>query len=252
MEETDVCHSIPVARALQQAIPNHCTGKTLGAGERLCLGVQALAGHQTITGLAEQANVSRKFVYQQADRAQTALDDAFASTAADDQVLFHLPITKNWLKQVALGLTLICHSSYRGVHEFCRDLLDVNMAVGTAHNIVHDAIDKARPHNSGQNLANVDIAGLDEIFQKRQPVLVGADIRSTYCFLLSAEDQRGRRAMRGQTVDKFGGHGARVSFVRQTRFFGQGTLVQPVEQSKTQASENAYLRKMSMRIYQAG
>ena len=190
MEETDVCHSIPVARALQQAIPNHCTAKTLGAGERLCLGVQALAGHQTITGLAEQANVSRKFVYQQADRAQTALDDAFASTAADDQVLFHLPITKNWLKQVALGLTLICHSSYRGVHEFCRDLLDVNMAVGTVHNIVHDAIDKARPHNSGQNLANVDIAGLDEIFQKRQPVLVGADIRSTYCFLLSAEDQR--------------------------------------------------------------
>ena len=36
----------------------------------------------------------------------------------------------------------------------------------------------------------MDIAGLDEIFQKRQPVLVGADIRSTYCFLLSGEDQR--------------------------------------------------------------
>ena len=185
-----MCHSIPVARALQQAIPNHCTAKTLGAGERLCLGVQALAGHQTITGLAEEAGVSRKFVYQQADLAQAALDDAFASSDDDDRVLFNLPVTKNWLKQVALGLTLICHSSYRGVHEFCRDLLDVNMAVGTVHNIVHDAIDKARPHNLGANLANVDIAGLDEIFQKRQPILVGADIRSTYCFLLSAEDQR--------------------------------------------------------------
>jgi hypothetical protein len=55
---------------------------------------------------------------------------------------------------------------------------------------VHEAIDKARSHNLGQDLANVDIAGLDEIFQKRQPVLVGADIRSTYCFLLSAEEQR--------------------------------------------------------------
>jgi hypothetical protein len=190
MEETDVCHSIPVVRALQQAIPNNCTAKTLGAGERLSLGVQALAGHQTITGLAGEANVSRKFVYQQRDRAQTALDDAFAPTVADDQVLSYLPITKNWLKQAALGLTLICHSSYRGVHEFCRDLLGVNMAVGTVHNIVKDAIDKARPHNLGQNLANVRIAGLDEIFQHRQPVLVGADIQSTYCFLLSAEDQR--------------------------------------------------------------
>jgi hypothetical protein len=185
-----MCHSIPVVRALQQAIPNNCTAKTLGPGERLTLGVQALAGHQTITGLADDADVSRKFVYQQRDRAQAALDDAFAPTAAADQVLFHLPVTKNWLKQVALGLTLICHSPYRGVHEFCRDLLGVNMPIGTVHNIVHDAIDRARPHNHAANLANVDIAGLDEIFQNRQPVLVGADIRSTYCFLLSAEDQR--------------------------------------------------------------
>ena len=185
-----MCDSTPAARAWQQAIPNHCTAKTLGAGERISLGVQALAGHQSITGLAEDAGVSRKFVYQQADRAQAALDDAFTPTGADDQVLFHLPITKNWLKQAALGLTLVCHSSYRGVHEFCRDLLGVRMSVGTVHNIVHDAIGQARPHNLAQNLANVRIAGLDEIFQKRQPVLVGADIHSTYCFLLSAEEQR--------------------------------------------------------------
>ena len=190
MEETDVCHSIPVVRSLQQAIPNNCTAKTLGPGERLNLGVQALAGHQSITCLADEADVSRKFVYQQRDRAQAALDDAFAPTVADDQVLFHLPVTKNWLKQAALGLTLICHSSYRGVHEFYRDLLNVNMAHSTVYNIVHDAIAKARPHNLAQNLANVRIAGLDEIFQNGQPVLVGADIESTYCFLLSAEEQR--------------------------------------------------------------
>lgn len=185
-----MCHSIPVVRALHQAIPNNCTAKSLGPGERLNLGVQALAGHQTITDLADDAGVSRKFVYQQRDRAQAALDDAFASTKPDDEVLFHLAITKNWLKQAALGLTLICHSSYRGVHEFCRDLLHVNLAPSTVHNIVHDAIDQARPYNHQQNLANVKVAGLDEIFQKRQPVLVGADIRSTYCFLLSAEEQR--------------------------------------------------------------
>lgn len=185
-----MCYSIPVVRAFQQAIPNNCTAKTLGPAERLALGVQALAGAQTITRLADDADVSRKFVYQQAGIAQAALEDAFAPTVADDQVLFHLPITKNWLKQAALGLTLICHSSYRGVHEFCRDLLGVSMSVGTVNNIVHDAIAKARPHNLTQNLANVKIAGLDEIFQKQQPVLVGADIRSTYCFLLSAEEQR--------------------------------------------------------------
>jgi hypothetical protein len=185
-----MCYSIPVVRALHQAIPNNCTAKSLGPGERLHLGVQALAGHQTITDLADDAGVSRKFVYQQRERAQVALDDAFTPSKPDDEVLFHLPITKNWLKQAALGLTLICHSSYRGVHEFCRDLLHVNLAPSTVHNIVHDAIDQARPYNHQQNLAHVKVAGLDEIFQKRQPVLVGADIRSTYCFLLSAEEQR--------------------------------------------------------------
>jgi hypothetical protein len=57
-----MCHSIPAVRALQQAIPNHCTAKTLGAGERLSLGVQALAGHRTLTSLADEANVSRNLV----------------------------------------------------------------------------------------------------------------------------------------------------------------------------------------------
>jgi hypothetical protein len=190
-EETDVCHFTPALLSLQQAIPNGCPAKTLAPSQRLTIGLQALAMRQTVTGLADEFDVSRKFVYQQASTAQAALNAAFtATTDDDDQVLFNLPVTKAWLRQVSLGLTLICHSSYRGVVEFCRDLLDVSLSVGTVHNIVRDAVDKARPYNLGQNLANVNIAGLDEIFQTRQPVLVGADIASTYCFLLSREDHR--------------------------------------------------------------
>jgi hypothetical protein len=191
MEETDVCHLTPSFFVLQQASPSGCLAKALAPSQRASMGLQALAGTHSVTGLADEFQVSRKFVYQQAATAQAALDEAFTpSGTADDEVLFHLPVTKHWLRQAALGLTLICHSSYRGVHEFCRDLLGVSMSVGTMHNIVQEAIGKARPHNLSQNLANVDIAGLDQIFQNRQPVLVGADIRSTYCFLLSAEDQR--------------------------------------------------------------
>jgi len=191
MEETDVCYLTPTVLSLQQAIPNGCPAKALAPSQRLTLGLQALAGTRTVTDLADEFEVSRKFVYQQAATAQDALDEAFASAdTADDQVLFQLPITKAWLRQATLGLTLICHSPYRGVVEFCRDLLDVKLSVGTVHNIVRAAIDQARPYNLGQNLAPVDIAGLDEIFQNRQPVLVGADIASTYCFLLSREDHR--------------------------------------------------------------
>jgi hypothetical protein len=191
MEETDVCHLTPTAFSVQQSIPNGCPAKAMPPSRRLTLGLQALAGTRSITNLADDFDVSRKFVYQQAATARAALDDAFTGSAtADDDVLFHLPVTKSWLRQAALGLTLICHSSYRGVVEFCRALLDVNLSVGTVHNIVRDAVDKARPYNLNQNLANVDVAGLDEIFQNRRPVLVGADIASTYCFLLSREDHR--------------------------------------------------------------
>ena len=190
MEETDVYHLTPTVLSLQQAIPNGCPAKALGPSQRLTLGLHALAGTQTISGLADDFDVSRKFVYQQAATARAALDDAFAPVAADDQVLFYLPVTKNWLEQVFLGLTLICHSAYRGVIEFCRDVLDVNVSIGTVHNIVQAAIAKARPYNLSQDLAHIDIAGLDEIFQNHRPVLVGADIHSTYCFLLSLEDHR--------------------------------------------------------------
>jgi hypothetical protein len=189
MEETDVCYHTPSVRAVQQAIPNGCSAKALGPSQRLTLGVHALAG-DSITDLADNSGVSRKFVYQQAAIARDALQDAFAPDVADDKVLFYLPVTKAWLRQVVLGLLLICHSSFRGVLEFCRDLLGVMLSLGTIHNIVQDAVAKARPHNLRQNLGNIDIAALDELFQSRQPVLVGADVASTYCFLLSLENQR--------------------------------------------------------------
>jgi hypothetical protein len=56
-----------------------------------------------------------------------------------------------------LGVALICHSCCRGVFEFCRGLLGVNLSPGTVHNIMRDAALKARPYNLGQNLAQVDI-----------------------------------------------------------------------------------------------
>src|SRR5579863_4535676 len=104
MEETDVCYSTAAVRSLQQAIPNSCPAKALPPSKRLRIGLQALAGTESITNLADQFDVSRKFVCQQRTHAQDALDDAFAPQQADDQVLFQLPVTKRWLRQLVLGL----------------------------------------------------------------------------------------------------------------------------------------------------
>src|SRR5277367_1492397 len=153
--------------------------------ERQDLAVQVLAGAQPVSDLAREHEVSRKFLYQQAHTAQDALTQAFDPDPKTEDVLFYLPVTKAWLRQLVLGLVLICHSSTRGVVELLRDLFDHRIALGTVHNIVHSAVTPAWAINQQYDLSRVRVGLLDEIFQANDPVFVGVDAKSTFCFLLS-------------------------------------------------------------------
>ena len=73
--------------------------------DRQNMAVQTLAGGVPVSQLALQHGVSRKFVYQQKNMASAALDEVFASSEPDDEVLFELPVTKTWLRQLTLGLS---------------------------------------------------------------------------------------------------------------------------------------------------
>lgn len=159
--------------------------------QRQRLAVHALAGTQSIRHLADEHHVSRKFIYQQADKAQQALTEAFTPAPPDDAtVLFHLPVTEAWLKRLSLSLLLCCHSSLRGVYEVLRDVVHCPRSLGYLHTVAHTAMDRAHVLNQQQDLSDVRIGAHDEIFQQRQPVLVGVDVDSTYCYLLSLEEQR--------------------------------------------------------------
>lgn len=182
--------STPVSQGQNSPSPC-CSAKFLAPQQRQELAVHALARVETISQMAEDYDVSRKFVYQQTAKARQALDQAFApAEGSDEEVLFDLPVTKTWLKQFILALVLIGHCSLRGVTEILRDLLDYPLSVGTVHNVVASVVDRARQQNSRQDLGQVRIGAHDEIFQNGQPVLVGADVSSTYCYLLSLEDHR--------------------------------------------------------------
>src|SRR5262249_24703289 len=109
---------------------------------------------------------------------------------ADDEVLFHLPITKQWLQQLTLGLVLICHSSLRGVVELLGDLFDYRMSLGSVFNILQAAVASARQVNEAQDLSRIRVGAHDEIFQAGQPVLIGVDPWSSYGYLLSLEEHR--------------------------------------------------------------
>ena len=170
--------------------PRDTPAALLSPQARQQLALAALAG-QSIAQLAQEHHVSRKFLYQQLQRAQHALDAAFAAApAAADEVLFTLPVTRAWLEQLALALVLIGHASLRGVQELFRDLFDFPRSLGALQHLVQQAIAKATDHNAQQDLRRVLDAALDEIFQSRQPVLTVVDVRSTYCCLLSLEEHR--------------------------------------------------------------
>ena len=167
-----------------------CPAKQLAPQQRQGLAIQVLAGTETVSELARQHEVSRKFLYQQVHTAEKALSAAFAPSSRPDDVLFYLPVTKAWLRQLVLGLVFICHSSTRGVVELLRDLFDYRISLGTVHNIVHSPVAQARRINEQYDLSTIVIGLLDEIFQAADPVLVGVDAASTFCFLLSPEEHR--------------------------------------------------------------
>jgi hypothetical protein len=171
---------------------DRCVGAAarLPGNDRKDLAVSALARSATVSDLAARHGVSRKFIYQQTHKARAALDDAFTATMPDDAVLFELTVTKTWLHQVIVGLALICHSSYRGVVAFLRDLLGVAISVGSVHDALQSATQQAAVINRQQDLSGIRVGLHDEIFHGGKPVLAGVDAHSTYCYLLVTEPHR--------------------------------------------------------------
>jgi len=161
----------------------------LGSARRRDLSVEILARTEPIVRLADRFGVSRKFCYLQAAKASEALDDAFTPSQGQDRILFDVPVTKEWVRQFVLAQVLIGHTSFRGIMEIMEAVFDHRgISLGTVHNIIRDAVVKARLVNETQDLSDVRVGAHDEIYQAGQPVLVGMDVRSTYCYLLCAEE----------------------------------------------------------------
>jgi hypothetical protein len=180
-----VAQLIGTAAGSAAPFPKPCAAHRLGPAERKGLSVQVLAGQVSVTDLSRQHGVSRKFVYQQADAADQALEEAFAGPDGQERVLFCLPVTKKWIGSFVLAQALEGHSSYRGITRIAGDLLRVDLSIGGVHNILKRAADQARIVNAAEDLSAVRVGAHDEIYQANRPVLVGRDLDSLYCYLLA-------------------------------------------------------------------
>ena len=71
-----------------------------------------------------------------------------------------------------------------------RDILGVSISEGSVHNLHQVAARRAVDINRTQDLSQIRVGLHDEIFHCNEPVLVGVDARSTYCYLLAAAQHR--------------------------------------------------------------
>jgi len=150
-----------------------CAAKKMTPSARQQISLQGLARTEPISHLAERHQVSRRFVYRQIEKGQEALEQAFNfNKESETEVLFWIPVTKSWLRQVVLALVLCCHSSFRGVIAFFRDILDEDISLGTIHNLLNQTREEACRINATQELSNVKEGANDELFQSGKPVLL--------------------------------------------------------------------------------
>ena len=83
---------------LPDTVSGPCSAHLLPPRQRQDLALQVLAGSRPVAQLARQHQVSRQFLYRQADTAQLALEDAFDPPPSTEDALFRLPVTKAWLR----------------------------------------------------------------------------------------------------------------------------------------------------------
>ena len=136
--------------------PSSSVASALHPNERQQLAVKVLSKQEPITQIAKQKQVSRKFIDQQKAIAIEALNTAFEKKDREKEVLYDLPITQQWIFQLILALIVVCHCSYRGIKELLRDLFDYSVCIGTIHNRVMTAVEKARNINQNQDLSSIE------------------------------------------------------------------------------------------------
>jgi len=116
------------------------------------------------TAVANENNVSRKFVQKLKNKATNAVNQSFKPKPKEEnKVLFYLPVTKMWLCQFILCLLLHCRANFRGIIKVLGDVFDYPISLGRIHNISQEAKQKAKAINAMQDLNPVTLGANDEI-----------------------------------------------------------------------------------------
>jgi hypothetical protein len=153
------------------------------------MGLKAIQDKKSITALSIEHECSRGTVYAQRNKAILAVNQAFEDND-DNDVLYCIPITKTFIRQVVLSLLLISQSSYRNILFFLQAIFDYPLSLGSVFNIIDEACQQAQSINTAYDLSLIKTSAADELFHRNKPTLATVDIDSRYCALLAGADNR--------------------------------------------------------------
>ena len=151
-----------------------------------CLALEALASNN-ISELARKNNTTRKTIYKYKDRAVTAIDNHF-DNLKDDEVLYHIPVTKGLIKTAVVILSGVCKSSERDIKSTIYYMYDYSISTGSISYILNEISDTSGKVNNTYTFENCKDSTSDECYHRGDPILSVADIPSKFCLLLERED----------------------------------------------------------------
>ena len=151
------------------------------------IALESLSKKQTVVNISRRYDCSRNTVYEQQKIALAAARKAFE--AADDAVLFYLPITKDYISGVVVDL-YTKKTSHRDIQSFLESSLDYSLSDGSIFNILDAAANRAIEINNSYALSTIKDSTSDELFHHNRPILATIDIPSRFCALLANADNR--------------------------------------------------------------
>jgi hypothetical protein len=144
-----------------------------------------------VTNMAETYQVSRKFLYLIADKAENALLYALSAlTPGPKPVSKSLTINDDFIQRAIITLATIVPGSIRGIQTCMQEILDTHRSIGFISQSLSIAGKTADELNQSEIPKQLVLGEADEIFQGRHPCLTVVDGRSFAVLQLSPQESR--------------------------------------------------------------
>ena len=159
--------------------------RTMSGQKRAELAIEAIKHNQPITELSAEHNVSLSFLYDQKDKAVSAINDKFISPIIeeDEKPIYYIAITKSWIKQFIICLAMHCRGSIRGIQQTLKDMVNYNASLGHISQSITADSAQAKGINEKEDLSVIKDGVHDEMFVYNVPILTDTEPGSLYWYL---------------------------------------------------------------------